>query len=91
VTTTGTAAGGLTLSFQRADESIGQATLVVEYDADLVGPWTSVNLQNPPPFANGVTVNITPGSPEDDITVNIPASPNAPNGKLFGRIKASQP
>ncbi|OYV06193.1 MAG: hypothetical protein CFE26_07645, partial [Verrucomicrobiales bacterium VVV1] len=91
VTTTASASGGLTLSFQRADESIGFASLIVEYDADLTGTWTSLNIASAPPFANGVTVNITPGSPEDTISVNIPASPNAPDGKLFGRIKATQP
>jgi autotransporter-associated beta strand protein len=90
VTTTASATGGLTLAFSRADESIGQATLVVEYDADLAGAWTAVDVEATPPFANGVTVNITPGSPEDNISVNIPAS-NAVGGKLFGRLKAVQP
>jgi autotransporter-associated beta strand protein len=91
ITATGSASGGLTLSFQRADESIGHASLFVEYDADLAGTWTSVNIEGVPPFANEVSVNVTPGTPEDTISVNIPASPNAPDGKLFGRIKATQP
>ena len=91
VTTTASAAGGLTLAFSRADESIGLATLVVEYDADLTGTWTAVDVEGTPPFANGVTVNITPGSPEDSISVNIPAVPNAVAGKLFARLKATKP
>jgi autotransporter-associated beta strand protein len=90
VTTTASAAGGLTLNFSRADESVGQAVLTVEYDADLAGAWTAVDVEGTPPFANGVTVNVTPGPPEDSISVNIPAS-NAVGGKLFGRLKAVQP
>jgi autotransporter-associated beta strand protein len=87
VQATATAVGGLTLSFNREEDSIGQATLTVEFDTDLVGPWT--------PFT---TVGATSSGPvsidtvpdPDAVSVNIPAS-NAVGGKLFGRLKATKP
>ncbi len=92
VTSTASATGGLTLTFTREDDSIGQATLSVEYDADLAGTWSSlpVGATSSGPDANGVTITINPTPDPDAITVNIPAS-NAVNGKLFGRLKASKP
>lgn len=92
VTSTASATGGLTLTFTREDDSIGQATLSVEYDADLAGTWSSVPVgaTSSGPDANGVTITINPTPDPDAITVNIPAS-NAANGKLFGRLKASKP
>lgn len=87
VQATATAAGGLTLTFNREEDSIGQATLTVVIDTDLVGPWT--------PFATigatsagPVTINTTPDP--DAVSVTIPAS-NAVGGKLFGRLMATQP
>jgi autotransporter-associated beta strand protein len=92
VTTTASATGGLTLTFTREDDSIGQATLTVEYDADLTGTWSSlpVGLTSSGPDANGVTITINPTPDPDAVTVNIPSS-NAVGGKLFGRLRASKP
>ncbi len=92
VTTTTTAGGGLTLSFSRNENSIGQATLTVEYNATLTNPWNTATIgaTSSGPDANGVTVTIDTTATPDDVTVNIPAS-NAVGGKLFGRLKATQP
>jgi autotransporter-associated beta strand protein len=92
ITTTASAGGGLTLSFTRNEDSIGIATLAVDYNATLASPWNSaaIGATSSGPDANGVTVTIDAVPSPDAVTVNIPAS-NAPGGKLFGRLKATQP
>jgi autotransporter-associated beta strand protein len=92
VTTTASASGGLTLNFTRNEDSIGQATLTVEYNGNLGAVWNSatVGATNSGPDANGVTVTINTVPAPDAVTINIPAS-NAVTGKLFGRLKATQP
>ena len=92
VTTTATAAGGLTLGFTRNEDSIGEATLVVEYNTDLGTSWetAAIGATSSGPDANGVVVTINNASTPDEVTVNIPAS-NSTLGKLFARLKASQP
>jgi len=87
VTTTASASGGLTLAFSREEDSVGNATLTVEYDTDLVGLWTTFATVGAS-SAGPVTID-TAGSP-DAVIVNIPAS-NGADGKLFGRLKATQP
>ncbi len=91
ITTSATAAGGLTLAFTRNEDSIGQATLVVEYDTDLDGTWAgsaTVEDVSSGPDANGVVVTIdNPNPGTDSVTVNIPAS-NAPDGRLFARLQS---
>jgi autotransporter-associated beta strand protein len=87
VTASATAGGGLTLAFSREEDSIGQVTLTVEYDSDLVGPWTSYATVGAT-SSGPVTINTTPDP--DAVSVNIPAS-NAVGGRLFARLKASQP
>jgi fibronectin-binding autotransporter adhesin len=92
ITTTASASGGLTLSFTRNEDSIGVATLAVDYNASLASPWNSaiIGATSSGPDANGVTVTINAAATPDTVTVTIPAS-NAPAGKLFGRLKATQP
>ena len=87
VAASATAGAGLTLAFSREEDSIGQVTLTVEYDTDLVGPWTSYATVGAT-SSGPVTINTTPDP--DAISVNIPAS-NAAGGRLFARLKASQP
>ena len=92
-TATGSAANGLTLVFNRAAASLPPAsTLVVDFDGDLDAPWAksvTIGAANSGPDANGVTVAV--GTPSaGKVTVTIPAS-NAVNGKLFSRLRASQP
>jgi len=87
-----TALDGLTLSFDRNEDAIGEATLIVEYNSTLGSPWASaaIGATSTGPDANGVTVDIDTDSTPDRVTVNIPAS-NSGGGKLFGRLKASEP
>jgi autotransporter-associated beta strand protein len=87
VTTTASEAGGLTLSFDREEDSIGQATLTVEYDTNLADAWTSFATVGP---TGSGPVTINTATDPDEVSVNIPAS-NAAAGKLFGRLKAVQP
>ena len=92
VTASASAAGGLTLSFTRREDSIGQATLTVEYNGTLANPWNSAGIgaTSSGPDANGVTVTIDTVPNPDAVIINIPAS-NAVGGKLFGRLKATKP
>lgn len=91
ITSTATASGGLTLTFTRNEESIGKATLSVEYNSDLGAVWNTVTIgATSSSEANGVEITVNPTPSPDVITVNIPAS-NATNGKIFGRLKAVKP
>jgi autotransporter-associated beta strand protein len=87
VTVSATAAAGLTLTFNREEDSIGQAVLTVETDTDLAGPWSTFATVGAT-GSGSVTINTTPDP--DAVTVNIPAS-NAVAGKLFARLKAVKP
>lgn len=90
ITTTATATG-LTFVFNREEDAVGQATLNVEWDADLQAPWTTVAIGAASgPAANGVTVTIDTAASPDQVTVFIPAA-NAVGGKLMARLKATQP
>jgi autotransporter-associated beta strand protein len=91
VTSSGSAASGLTLNFTREESSLGNATLVVQWDSGLGGNWTSVPItQVGGPQANGVTVTVNEAATPDAVTVHIPAS-NAVGGKLFARVRATLP
>ncbi len=91
VTTTGSATTGLTLTFNRVEASIGNATLTVQWDDNLDGTWTDVPVtQAGGSYANGVTVGVNQTATPDAVTVVIPAS-NAPNGKVFARLRATMP
>jgi len=92
ISTTATASGGLTLDFTRNEDSIGEATLTVQYNTDLGTVWSNATIgaTSSGPDANGVTIDIDTGAAPDEVTVNIPAS-NSFGGKLFARLKATQP
>jgi autotransporter-associated beta strand protein len=92
ITTTASAEGGLTLAFTRNEDSVGIAALAVEYSATLAAPWASapIGATSSGPDANGVTVTIDTAPTPDAVIVTIPAS-NAQAGKLFGRLKTTQP
>lgn len=91
VTVAGTPANGLTLTFTREESSIGNALLDLQWDADLDGNWTDVPItQAGGPAANGVTVTVNQTATPDTVEVHIPAS-NAVGGKLFGRLRATDP
>ncbi len=91
VTTTASEAGGLTLEFTREEDSLGSATLVIEWDDNLDGTWTQVEIdQDGGSYPNGVTVGVDEIPAPDDVTVNIPAA-NGPDGKVFARLRAILP
>ncbi|MES2439545.1 MAG: immunoglobulin domain-containing protein [Verrucomicrobiota bacterium] len=91
VTTTASAASGLTLTFTREEASLGNATLIVEWDADLVGTWTSIPVtQAGGSYVGGVSVTVNQSAAPDAVTVHIPAA-NAAGGKVFARLRATMP
>lgn len=87
----GSAASGLTLVFSRESDSISATTLAVEWGGDLAALTNSMTLgsSNVGPNGNNPTVAIDVPS-VGQITVTIPAA-NAQDGKLFARLRASQP
>lgn len=89
---TASSVSGITLTFTREEDSIGVATLMVEYGTDLATFPGSIQIDatSSGPDANGVTVAINDASDPDEVTVNIPAS-NTVGGKLFTRLKATLP
>jgi len=88
----GSATTGLTVTFNRAEASIGNTTLTLQYASNLSGIWTDVIIDTPggDHDHNGVTVTVVPGSPLDAISVNIPTNKSVA-GKLFARVIASRP
>jgi fructan beta-fructosidase len=91
VSTSGAAPASLTLTFSRNEDAGGLADFVVEYGADPAGPWISIPVTGSGgSYANGVNVTVNSAAAPDTVTVAIPAS-NAVNGKLFARLRATQP
>ena len=92
LTATATANGGLVLKFNREEESIGQATLAVEWDTDLAGGFAnSIPISTDiPPNGRQPVVSINAVPDPDAVTVTIPPA-NATGGRIFARIKASMP
>ncbi len=88
----GSTGGGLTLTFTREEDSVGEATLLVQLNTDIDSAWNDVTVgaTSSGPDANDVTVTIDTGTDPDTVTVNIPAS-NAPTGKIFARLSATMP
>jgi hypothetical protein len=84
------AAAGLSLRFQRAEDSIGHATLAVEWTTDFAS-WNTaaVGPVSSGPDASGVTISIDTAATPDRVTVLIPAA-TAPQGRIFARLKAGE-
>ncbi|MEI6676706.1 MAG: autotransporter-associated beta strand repeat-containing protein, partial [Verrucomicrobiota bacterium] len=90
-TVTSSTSSGLTLRFNRAESSIGQATLGVQWATNLNGTWTDVPVtQSGGSYANGVVVTVNEAATPDAVTVNIPAA-NAAGARIFARLKATTP
>ncbi|MEK7951110.1 beta strand repeat-containing protein [Luteolibacter soli] len=91
LTSSADATGGLTLEFNREENSIGQTTLVVQWNTNLSATWTDVPVtQAGGSYANGVTVSVDQEATPDHVSVNIPAS-NAAGGGLFARVRVTSP
>ncbi|MFD0896035.1 autotransporter-associated beta strand repeat-containing protein [Luteolibacter ambystomatis] len=88
ITATGSAAAGLTFSFDRDAAASGQATLALEWTTDLAAGWPhSVPIgTTSATTAEGVVVTIT----GDTVSVRIPAV-LAPGGRIFARLRAVSP
>jgi hypothetical protein len=82
--------GEYVFSFTRKDDSEASTTLNAQWTTGFVS-WNSVSIGSVSsgPDANGVTVEVTEnGSDPDAIVVRIPSS-NAPQGRLFVRLRAT--
>jgi len=88
----GDATNGLTLTFTREEDSLGEAALLVQWNTDLGAAWNdvAVGATSSGPDANGVTVTVNDATDPDEITVHISAS-NAVGGKIFARLNATLP
>jgi len=83
---------GLTITFTREEDSIGETTLSVEFGHQL-SSWpksATIGATSSGPDGNGVVVTINTAVSPDAVSVFIPDS-NAVGGKLFSRLKATQP
>ena len=77
-------------SFARRDDSEAGSTLVFQYSTDLTG-WTDTTVGASGGVVGAATVVVTENSTNPDaITVTVPKT-TAPGGRLFGRLKVSQP
>jgi fibronectin-binding autotransporter adhesin len=80
--------GSLIQTFKRAEASINETALIIEYGTNLV-TWpksVTVGANTAPADGNGVVVTVNAGLTPDEVIVNIPASGNAVGGKLFARM-----
>ena len=81
--------GNLVLSFSRAEASIPETSLVVEFSTSPAGPWSSsaplgtASTTDP----SGLLISINPAPSPDQISVTIPASLSS-SGRLFIRLRA---
>ena len=85
---------GLTMHFKRVHDQ-GPAKLYFQYSSDLA-TWPDPGLMIPDntygtdlPLATGITATITEGDP-DDVTVTVVPAGHEADGKLFGRLKATE-
>ena len=91
------AGGKLSMSFQCLKAAArGTAGLSVQYSNDLgmADAWHSAGVPDATPAepSNGVVFSVTPisNSNYQNITVQIPLSAASSNGKLFGRLQATE-
>jgi len=89
-------AADLVFTFPRAKASESAATVTFQWSTDLSFPSANdvpVLVASSPADANGVTVDVTPGSLETDpdtIVITVPVA-NAPDGRVFGRLHVTVP
>ncbi len=80
--------GNLVLSFSRAEASIPEASLFVDFSTSPAGPWSSsaplgtTSSTDP----SGLLISINPIPSPDQISVTIPASLSS-SGRLFARLR----
>jgi hypothetical protein len=77
-------------TFNRRDDAESGATLQFQYGTDLVG-WTNVAIGAAGAVVGSATIGVVEnGSSPDAITVTVPKTVE-PGGKLFGRLRYTQP
>ena len=82
-------ATNVTFTFSREDDSVGVATLDFQWSLDLA-TWNDVPVTSGDTTdGDGVNVNVVDGVGTDSVTVTVPRS-LATDGKLFGRLNATQ-
>ncbi len=74
-------------TFTRRELSANDTTQVFQYGSDLNG-WTPLSIT--PPIAAEVALG-TPSGGLQSVTVTIPKTLAGPSGKIFGRLRVSQP
>ena len=88
---TGTATGGLTLVFNRATASIPETTLTCEWNTNFNSTWNSIPIGVADVGPSGINPTVDIDAPSvGKVTVNIPAG-NAVGGRIFARLKATNP
>ena len=84
-----TETGFLTLTF-KCPAARGPAKLYLDYGPTLTS-WTPVEIPAASAtIAGGSIVVVTPGSPNNDVTVKVPHSLAAPGGRLFVRLRTTE-
>ena len=78
------ASGNLILTFTREEDSIGKATLTLEYGTSLAN-WNAFTIDaDGGTDSNGVIAAINQAAEPDAVTITLPA----PTGRIFARLKA---
>jgi hypothetical protein len=83
------AGSNFVFEFDRRDDAVADNTLTFEYGENLAG-WTSVTIGATGGTVGAATIAIATGSNPDVVTVTVPKSVST-TGKLFGRLKVTQP
>ena len=91
LTVAATSADGITLAFNRNEVALTSATLIVEWNTDLLSPWNEIPIgaSSSGPDADGSTVVIDEDEAPDYVIVNIPST-NEAEGNIFVRLRATQ-
>ncbi len=80
--------GFLTIRFKRVNNQ-GPAKLYLDYGNDLTN-WTPVEILAASGTVGGdIVVQVTAGSPNDEVTVRIPTTHASPSGRLLARLRAT--
>jgi len=78
-------------TFSRRDDSLSpETTQIFQYGTDLIG-WASIVVPAGSGSVPPATITVVDGTPADTVTVKIPKSEAGVGGKLFGRLKVTQP
>jgi autotransporter-associated beta strand protein len=77
-------------TFTRREESAADTTQIFQYGSDLDG-WTDVIVPAASATVAAATITVTDNGTTETVEISIPKTEAAGTGKLFGRLKVSQP